>query len=201
MRPASGLFGMLAVASAVIAGCTMPQAPGVGALDMAALEALDTWELRGRVALNAGGQGVQANVLWRQDGRTARLELSGPWGIGAERVLIEGAEVLFWSDGDWVSLCASGAGATVAELELLCRSAPLSSLPFWLRGLPDPLDPYTETYPPQGGAREFRQAGWQVQVGALTRSHDLNVPRRVFISGPGATLKVAITRWDLRPAS
>ena len=195
MKPAGVLLRVLAAVSIVIAGCTPVGEMSRGALDVAALAALDAWESRGRVALNAEGRGVQANFLWRQEGPKARLELSGPWGVGSERILIDGPDARLWSGGDWVPMCAAGAGPE--ELELLCGGAPLNSLPFWLRGLPDPADPYTETRSPQNGAREFVQEGWRIEVNALTRARELNVPRRVQISGPGATLKLAITDWDL----
>ena len=198
MKLGVGRMQLLAAACIVMAACTPAREVSRGPLDVAALAALDAWESRGRVALNAGGRGVQANFLWRQDGSTARLELSGPWGMGAERVLIEGPDVLLWSDGVWVPMCASGGAAD--ELGLLCKGAPLNSLPFWLRGLPDPGHAHTENRFAANGGREFRQDGWRVEVNALARAGQLTVPRRVFISGPGATLRVAITDWDLPAA-
>ena len=150
------------------------------------------------MALNREGRGAQANVLWRQEGSLARLELSGPWGVGAERVRIEGGDVNLFSEGDWVSMCAPG--MQIDELEMLCDSAPLKSLPYWLRGLPDPGSPFTEYSSGQGAVREFRQDGWRIEVNALSRSGDLAVPRRLNISGPGASMRVAITNWELPPA-
>ncbi len=199
MKRARGRLCLLAMACVVIAACTPAREMSHGTLDVAALAALNAWESRGRVAFNAGGRAVQANFLWRQDGLRSQLELSGPWGVGAERVLIEGADILLWSDGAWIPMCASGAAAD--ELELLCADAPLSSLPFWLRGLPDPRSPHSETRSSENAAREFRQEGWRIEVNALTLARDLTVPRRVYISSPRATLKVAITDWDLPTAS
>lgn len=169
-----------------------------GPLDTAALAAADPWAFRGRVAVNARGRGVQANVWWRQAGPLAELELSGPWGVGAERVRIVEEQVLLLSDGAWVPMCDPG--MAVEELEILCAGAPLDSLSFWLRGLPDPDSPFLEYESGQGAAQEFQQEGWQVAVSALARSGELTVPRRLRIDGPGATMKVAITEWDL-PAS
>jgi len=201
VRRACGRLRLLAMACIVIAACTPAREASRGPpLDIAALAALDAWESRGRVALNAEGRGVQASFLWRQDGAAAQLELSGPWGVGARRVRIEGPDILLWSNGAWVPMCASGTAAA-NELKLLCAAAPLNSLPFWLRGLPDPLNPHTETPSPENAAREFRQDGWRIEVNALTRARQLTVPRRVYISGPCATLRIVITDWDLPGAS
>jgi len=198
MTRTCGRLCVFAAACVVIAACAPAHELSRGTLDVAALAALDAWESRGRVAINAEGRGVQANFLWRQDGPKARVRLSGPWGVGAEEVLIEGPDAMLWSDGAWVPMCASEAAPD--EMSLLCAGAPLNSLPFWLRGLPDPGRSHKENRSPENGAREFLQAGWRVEVNALARAGRLTVPRRVFISGPGATLRVAITDWALTAA-
>lgn len=194
--PANGV--LLAVVLWVLTGCTVTGGGSPAILDAAALAELESWGLRGRVALNQGGRGAQARVRWRQQGALARLELSGPWGMGAERVRIEGEEVTLFSDGGWISMCAPGMG--IDELAMLCEGAPLKSLNYWLRGLPDPDSPVTEHRPGSGAFREFHQDGWRIEVSALARSGELTVPRRIHISGPDATLRMAITSWELPPA-
>ena len=198
MRRSAGGLPLLAAICLLAAGCTAPREINNGVLDSAALARIETWELRGRVALNAKGRGLQANVKWRQDGAQAQLELSGPWGVGAERVRIDGQDISLRTDDGWLPLCAPG--VVENELELLCSGAPAHSLRFWLRGLPDPAAPFLESSPGQGAAREFQQAGWRITVNALSESGDLTVPRRLLIAGPDATMKVAITDWDLPPA-
>ena len=197
MRRATAVAGPFVAVLLLLTGCTVAGNRAPAVLDAAALAELESWGLRGRVALNREGRGAQANVLWRQQGALAQLELSGPWGVGAERVRIEGGDVNLLSEGDWVSMCAPG--MQIDDLEMLCESAPLTSLPYWLRGLPDPGSPFTEYSSGQGAAREFRQDGWRIEVNALARSGDLVVPRRLNISGPGASMKVAITNWELPP--
>ena len=196
--PAAGGLPILAALCVLLAGCTASREVTDGELDTAALAAFESWELRGRVALNSKGRGLQASVTWRQDGPEAQLELRGPWGVGAERVRIVGEEVSLWTDDGWIPLCAPGGEAN--DLELLCSGAPAHSLRYWLRGLPDPAVPFLESGPGAGAAREFQQADWLIAVNALARSGDLIVPRRLHISGPEATMKVAITDWDLPPS-
>lgn len=198
MRQRAAFTGVLVAVAWLLAGCTATGNRVPAVLDAAALAELESWSLRGRVALNREGRGAQANVLWRQEGPLAQLELSGPWGVGAERVRIEGGDVNLFSEGDWVSMCAPG--MQIDELEMLCDGAPLESLPYWLRGLPDPDSPFTEYSSGQGAAREFSQDGWRIEVNALARAGDLAVPRRLNISGPGASMRVAITNWELPPA-
>ena len=189
---------VLGAAALVLTACNplVDRPPAI--LDAARLAEMENWEFRGRVALNARGRGAQANVEWRQDGPLAQLELSGPWGVGAERVRIEGDDVSLWSEGEWVSMCVPG--QSVEELELLCENAPLKSLAFWLRGLPDPDYPHMEYNSGQGAAREFQQQGWRIEVSAIARSGGLGVPRRLRITRPDATMKVAITSWELPSA-
>ncbi len=186
---------VLAAFCILLAGCAASEQMPSGPLDAAALAAQQNWELRGRVAVSAQGRSEQAKVRWRQDGPLAAVELSGPWGMGAEQLRIAGEDVRLLSDGSWIPMCVEE--LSVDELELLCASAPLGSLLFWLRGLPDPALPHTEPPPVEGAARQFQQAGWLVSVSTLQRSGDLAVPRRLDISGPGATMKVVITDWEL----
>lgn len=193
-RSSAGLC-FLGAAALLLAACTPAANRPPAVLDAARLAGIENWEFRGRVALNAQGKGAQANVEWLQAGPLAQLELSGPWGVGAERVRIEGEDVSRLSEGEWVPMCVPG--LSVDELQLLCESAPLRSLPFWLRGLPDPAHPHVEYNSGQGAAREFQQQGWRIEVSAVARSGDLGVPRRLRITGPGAAMKVAITRWEL----
>ena len=197
MTRVAAVSGLAAAAFWLLAGCTAAGSGSPAILDAAALAEFKSWGLRGRVALNSEGRGAQANVLWRQEGALARLELSGPWGVGAERVQIEGGEVNLFSEGGWVSMCAPG--MLIEELAMLCESAPLERLPYWLRGLPDPDSPFAEYVSGQGAVREFVQDGWRIEVQALSRSGGLAVPRRLNISGPGATLRVAVTNWELPP--
>ena len=195
--PAVGGLSILAAFCVLLAGCTAQQELTNGMLDSDALAAMETWELRGRVALNAKGRGLNANVKWRQDGAQTQLELSGPWGVGAERVRIDGEEVSLRTDNGWMPLCAPGVAEN--ELDLLCSGAPAHSLRYWLRGLPDPAAQFLESSSGQGAAREFQQAGWLIAVTGITESGNLIVPRRLHISGPDATMKVAITDWHLPP--
>ena len=197
--PAVGGLPLLAACCVLLAGCYgAAREVTDGELDTAALAAFESWELRGRVALNSRGRGLQANVTVAPGrSRRAQLELSGPWGVGAERVRIDGEEVSLLTDNGWMPLCAPGVAEN--ELDLLCSGAPAHSLRYWLRGLPDPAAQFLESNPGQGAAREFQQAGWLIAVTGITESGNLIVPRRLHISGPDATMKVAITDWHLPP--
>lgn len=197
MQAAGGLR-FLAALCVLAAGCAGPGNVSRGVFDAAALAAVDFWELRGRVALDSDGRGLQANVRWRQQDGQAQLTLSGPWGAGTRRLRIDGQDVALRSGGEWVRLCDPG--VAVGELELLCSGAPAQNLRFWLRGLPAPGSPFLESYPGRGAAREFQQTGWRVTVNALSESGGLMVPGKLRISGPGATMKVAITDWQLSPS-
>src|SRR5215469_10499839 len=144
MRSSAPWLG--AVALAVLAGCrTLPPAPPPGASWEARrpqLQALTHFQLRGRVAVAAGGEGFNANLHWTQDGARTELTLEGPLGVGGAQLTAMGDELtVITSRGERVESAA-------AHAELAARlgfDPPLSALRYWVLGVPDPTQPATES--------------------------------------------------------
>src|SRR5215470_6210906 len=57
------------------------------------LQARDRFELKGRVAVAAGGEGFNARLRWTQQGRQTRMSLDGPLGAGGVQVTSDGSNV------------------------------------------------------------------------------------------------------------
>ncbi|MGH8149408.1 MAG: lipoprotein insertase outer membrane protein LolB, partial [Steroidobacteraceae bacterium] len=56
----------------------------------ARLQALDPFELSGRVAVTASNQGFSAHLDWRQQGSQSIVDLNGPLGVGGVHVVSDG---------------------------------------------------------------------------------------------------------------
>jgi len=84
MRSSALRLGTAALA--VLAGCrTLPPAPPPSAsweVRRPQLQSLTHFQLRGRVAVAAGGEGFNANLHWTQDGARSEVTLEGPLGAG-----------------------------------------------------------------------------------------------------------------------
>jgi len=161
----SRLLGIVAVA--VIAGCrTVPvQQPPVSVgqtweTTRSELQALDHYALRGRVAVAAGKDGFNAGLRWKQDGGHSQVSLEGPLGAGAVQISVDGNTLsIVNSHGDHLDRDA-------ARAELVGRlgfDPPLSSLRYWILGVPDPTMPFNEVLDlQQQRLQSLEQGGWQI---------------------------------------
>ncbi|MGH8230145.1 MAG: lipoprotein insertase outer membrane protein LolB, partial [Steroidobacteraceae bacterium] len=85
---------LAALAIVLLAGCvTAPRRSAVivpWAQERAHLQSLRSFELTGRVAVAAGGEGFSAHLDWRQRGPQSTVDLNGPFGIGGVHVVANG---------------------------------------------------------------------------------------------------------------
>ena len=72
---------------AATAGATGHPPPGSSAAPQ--LQALEHFDFKGRVALSAAGNGVNANLRWSQNGTRSQLALEGPLGVGGTHITAE----------------------------------------------------------------------------------------------------------------
>jgi len=154
-----------AVALTVLAGCrTLPPAPPPGASWEARrpqLQSLTHFQLRGRVAVAAGGEGFNANLHWIQDGARSEVTLEGPLGVGGAQLIATGDELtVVTSRGEHIESAAAHAELTAR----LGFDPPLASLRYWVLGVPDPTQPSTESLDPaQQRLSGLTQGGWHVE--------------------------------------
>jgi outer membrane lipoprotein LolB len=160
----SRLLGWAAVA--VLAGCrTVPvQHPPTASqpwdVTRTELQARDHFALKGRVAVAAGKDGFNASLHWTQEGARSSLSLQGPLGAGGVQISAEGDNLsVVTSHGDRLD-------SDAARAELVSRlgfDPPLSSLRYWVMGVPDPTMPSKEEVDPQQQRlQSLEQDGWQI---------------------------------------
>ena len=93
------------------------------------------WEFSGRIGVSAANEGFNGKIWWWQRDQYYRARISGPLGVGS--ILVDG-------DGDGATVTDEEGEVTKmadAEMELRQRygwTIPLSSLRFWVLGVPDP---------------------------------------------------------------
>ena len=159
-------------------------------------QALDAWaqfQLEGRVA--ASGQALSAQLRWVQrEDRQFDLWLSGPIGIGAvrlsgtpERVEIRARRETWTSTEPEADLTA-----------LLGWSPPLTALPYWARGLPEPGVAVRFHLDAAGRITQLEQAGWTMTVvgyGDTTPA----LPTRIEWQRDAQTVTLISDRWQRTP--
>lgn len=184
----------LAVLLAVIclSGCAaLPRVPPPAGPDArsAELAALEAWRAHGRVAVAVDGDGVTANLDWRQSGASSDISLSGPFGVGALLVELD-AGGLTLDDGRGGRL--AGADAEALLEQRLGTRVPLAALRYWMLGIPAPGAPWVPV-----GAAAFEQSGWRVTVTRFTSSDAGPLPARLDLEQGAARLRLAVSRWEV----
>jgi len=188
-----------AAALAVLAGCrTLPPAPPPGAsweTRRPQLQSLEHFQLHGRVAVAAGGEGFNASLLWTQNGMRSEVTLGGPLGVGGAQLTATGDELtVVTSRGEHIESAA-------AHAELAARlgfDPPLASLRYWVLGVPDPTQPATESLDPaQQRLSGLTQGGWHVEYQSYESAGDGALPARLTLQREAVRVRLLVDGWQI----
>lgn len=158
----------------------------------AALQAVEEFVLRGRVAISNGEEGFNASLRWEQEGGAARLALEGPFGVGGLQIETAGGELsLRTARGE----ALDGAAAREALERELGFALPLASLRYWVLGVPDPALPAEEVLNQSQQLVRLVQDGWQVEYGPYRRTEAGWRPQRLVVRRDPARVRLVIDRW------
>lgn len=157
-----------------------------------ALRATRDWEFAGRAAVAVDTQGWQANLNWRQRDQSSELHLSGPLGVGA---------MVLRLDGDALSLDGGPAGpqTLAAVQQRLGFDAPLAQLRYWLLGIPDPSSPYVVTVNSADRAHHLEQSGWSVDYDRYMPNRGDTLPAHLVLRRDRVRVRIIIDQWSLSP--
>jgi outer membrane lipoprotein LolB len=186
--------GALAIAATLaLAGCAAPpRAPDPAVRPDP--QALASWNASGRLALSAGGEGGSGAFDWEQREQTSQLDLRGPFGAGALRVVAT-LDSLSVADGAGRSV---DAGVARAELRSrLGADLPWASLRYWMLGVPAPEQPAAVTDGAAAPWRVIEQAGWRIGYDAFTTSAGLSLPQRFTATRGDVRVRVIVDRWSV----
>lgn len=181
------------VAATVITGCATPsRAPEPAARPDPGV--LEHWSASGRLALSAGGEGGSGAFVWEQRGDTSQLDLRGPFGTGALRILATPGS-LSMADGTGRSLDAAHARE---ELQArLGMDLPWSGLRYWMLGLPAPDQPAEVIDAAAAPWRVIEQSGWRIGYDAFTTSTGLSLPQRFTATQGDVRVRVVVDAWSV----
>jgi outer membrane lipoprotein LolB len=180
-----------AVVALALAGCAaLPRAPeGETRPDPAVL---NQWSASGRMAVAAGNDGGSGSFDWAQDGTTSRLDLRGPLGAGAVRLVVT-PQTLSLADGSGRVL-----DADVARADLQARlgaDLPWDHLRYWLLGLPAPGVEATVRDQDAVPWRVIEQAGWRLAYDSFEVVGGLSLPTRLTAEREAVRVRVIVDAW------
>jgi outer membrane lipoprotein LolB len=194
--PAGALAGV--ALALTLAGCqTAPVAPAPSvawSVRRPTLQNLDQFGLDGRVAVAVGNQGFNAGIRWAQSGAVTRLALTGPLGAGGVEVTANGADLsVVTSSGKRL-----GNGAARSELrDKLGFEPPLTSIRYWVLGVPDPGTPASVQLDSQQRLTELTQDGWRIDYASYMPVGAEWLPRLLTLRREGVRVRMVVDGWQL----
>ncbi|MGB1110553.1 MAG: lipoprotein insertase outer membrane protein LolB [Gammaproteobacteria bacterium] len=155
-------------------------------------EAIETWRLNGRIRMQSDAENWYASLIWRQKPVDYDIRLVGPLGSGT--VLIKGGS------GGVVLRTDKGETIRSSNPDNLFHRAmgwnlPVSSLNFWVRGLPQP-GPAILDWDNQGRLSGLHQHGWDVE---FTEYFDdaAHLPETIQLTRGEWHIRLDISRWKI----
>lgn len=181
----------------LVAGCRSLPAPITPSesweVRRAALQGLEHFQIKGRVAVAAGQDGFTASMHWVQDGGESRVSLDGPLGVGGVRVTSNGTRLSV------INSRAERLDSEAAHAELKTRlgfDAPLASLRYWILGVPDPAGVATEVVDAERRLTRLEQNGWQIDYTDYVVVKGEWLPGRITLQTADVRVRLIVDHWD-----
>lgn len=158
-----------------------------------AVSKLDTWALRGRLAVSDENDGGSGTLHWQQNPGGSRMDFHGAMGRGAWRLVAEpGQAELELADGKRYT------AETVGELirGQLGWEIPVENLSWWVRGLEAPGPADQRTLAKDGTLSLLSQSGWDIEFGRYRDVQGLSLPLKLTARQGDKLVKLAIRDWE-----
>lgn len=201
--------GLLLAVALTLNGCAQAPIEATAAVDAvqspqqlhaSRLDALAQWQVSGRMAVQAGGEGYHGRFDWNQHGERMQLGVSGPFSQGSVRLLSDG-EFFELRDGN------GGSARAISADQLLFKATglqiPVAGLRYWIVGLAAPGDVQQPVHDERGRLQSLRQNGWNIRYRAYMADDidGVSLPRKLFLDRQSVDgelrVRLVVERWQL----
>ncbi len=167
---------------------------------VAALQQIKAWQLKGKMAIRNQQEAVSANVKWDLDGETFHFTLTSFLGITLVDMVAEPGIVRLRADGEeYTHDDASELISRVTGWDI-----PLSDLAAWIKGLPKVSDQYTLSE--HGLLKTLSPAcsrchNWQIAYDNYDRIKEVWLPHSLVMTranDPNQFIKIRISEWTIK---
>lgn len=157
----------------------------------AELESVHTWEMRGRLTVDADGEAYQGRFRWHQDADRINLSIRGPLGAGGVRISGTPSALTVTARGEQWALTDPEPQLS----ELMGWWIPVNSLSTWLLGIPDGSYEAVPTWDEHGRLAALQQRFWSLNYPTYQLTDRLTLPREIDMSYASLTLKLTVDNW------
>ncbi|RLA43911.1 MAG: outer membrane lipoprotein LolB [Gammaproteobacteria bacterium] len=164
-----------------------------------ALQQLEHWTARGKLALRSSERAETATLLWQQQGLSTELHLSGPMGVSATTITSDGQQMEIRQGDEFKTFDISTPDAIALNTGW---DLPLHALLYWLKGIPVPESPVQllELDPDRDLLRKLRQNGWEIHYEQYEQFKNLTLPTRLRIQRGSTSARMIIHDWQAQPS-
>ena len=192
---------LAAMTGGLLAGCATREKVSEASMSpverRAALEAVSTWEARGRIALKAPGASGQGSFTWTQAGDRTVLRVAGPFGADAREIRWDPERLTVLSGRGEVAADYAGPDAAQRFLEeQLGWSLPIANARRWLLGLAGLDTPAVETLDDAGLLARLGQDGWEVRYDEYWPEGRIVLPRKLVLQSAAGRIRLVIDQWQ-----
>lgn len=160
------------------------------------LEALQTWELIGKIGIRTPEDSVTAAIhQWTQVDNFFNIKLSSTFfGLGATTITGNEQQVVLSESGE-EPRTSNRPNQLIHEA--LGIPLPLTLLPYWIKGLPVPDTPYDIDFNALGIPSSLTQLGWRLEFDRHHWHAGLPLPGKIRLRQGETTITLAIKQWTL----
>lgn len=158
-----------------------------------ALNKINTWSIKGRLAVQSGQEGWSATIFWDQENQAYRMRFVAPLGQGTYQ--LQGNDEL-------VSLLTADNKLYQANkpeallLDNLGWTVPLHGLKYWIKGIPEPgIAAENLLLDDQGRLTDMQQSGWRISISRYTDFNGTQLPSRLFMHNDRFQLRLVVDDW------
>ncbi len=188
------LVGLLAACATVAPSGGGDVAQLAWARHRASLEAMENWDLQGRIAVHTAQQSWQARLVWRQ--RRERFEIDVLSVFGQRLAQLSGGPggvELRLPHGER-HRARDAAGLLQAQLGW---SLPVAGLRHWVLGLPAPGAVARRTLDGDGRLLAVVQQGWTIGYRRYRSTDGRDLPGQVTLQHDDLRLRLVVDRWGI----
>lgn len=196
---------VVAVAAGLLAGCAtrdrVSVPPTSPAERRATIEAVSSWEARGRIALKtpgtSGQMSGQGSFTWTQTGDRTVLRVAGPFGADAREIRWDPERLTVLSGRGEFAADYAGPDAAQRFLdEQLGWSLPIANARRWLLGLAGLESPAVETLDSAGLLAGLVQDGWEIRYNEYWPDGRIALPRNLVLQSGAGRIRLVIDQWQ-----
>lgn len=191
--------------SALIAGCVNTTPPQSStnfqtqnpAQRQTQLATVTSWDAAGALSIQRGGQSPAImRFEWHQQGpNTYQIHLAASLNVAEMTITGTPGRVTLQSDNK-----APQSAPTADQLmqKALGWSLPVSSLWYWVRGMPAPGANQGAQYDHFGHLVSLQQSGWSIHLSDFHTVNGADLPQVIELQRPGLMARIVIKNWVSR---